>query len=505
MNNLNWSFWIWIVIILILLSIILWWLLWKLIYDRILEKKWKDIQTQTEQANEKTEKIIEKANEKAEKIVEANTQKAEIEAEKIIERAEKQSLWIIKQLEEKQSNLLKKEEELMDKKQTLNDKEKKVENKIFEIWKLSEQDAKNIIFDKTEKEYSQDLFNIVEKIKKETTDNAKKEANAIIAKTIYRVAVEKSNNFLVETVELPSEDYKWRIIWREWRNIQFFEQLTWVNLSMDDTPWIVKISSFEPEKRFIAKITLEKLIKDGRINPVYIEKYFKETEILLPEILQDIWKETLLELWIPMMDTKILEYIGRFELRYSYGQNLLSHSKEVAKISELLAAELWYDTLLAKKAWLLHDIGKIDVNSWESHPKVWANILRQHNFSDIVVNAAESHHFEVPQIHPISWIVTAADAISAGREWVRNNSTDRYIERIKELENLVLNVEWVKKAYIMQAGREIWAFVDENIVSDFEVQKLNQIIKNKIKENLDYPGIIKVMSIRENKVIDYVG
>lgn len=504
MNTLNWSFWIWIVIILILLSIVLWWLIWKFIYDYILEKKWKDIQTQIKETNEKAEQIIEKANEKAEKIIENNTKKAEEEAEKIIERAEKQSLWVIKQLEEKQSSLLKKEEELLAQKQLLSNKEKELENKIFEIWKLSEQDAKNIIFDKTEKEYSQDLFNIVEKIKKDTTDNAKKEANSIIAKTIYRVAVEKSNNFLVESVELPSEDYKWRIIWREWRNIQFFEQLTWVNLSMDDTPWIVKISSFEPEKRFIAKITLEKLIKDGRINPVYIEKYFKETEMLLPEILQDIGKETLLELWIPMMDNKILEYIGRFELRYSYWQNLLSHSKEVAKISELLAGELWYDTLLAKKAGLLHDIGKIDVNSWESHPKVWADILRQHNFSDIVVNAAESHHFEVPQIHPISWIVAAADAISAGREWVRNNSTDKYIERIKELENLVLNVEWVKKAYIMQAGREIWAFIDENIVSDFEVQKLNKIIKNKISENLDYPGIIKIMTIRENKVIDYV-
>ena len=504
MNNLNWNFWIWIVITLILLSIILWWLLWKLIYDHILEKQWKDLQTQINKLNEKALKIIEKANEKANSIIENSSKKADEKAEKIIEKAEKESFWIIKQVEEKQSKLLKKEEEILNKKQEIENKEKEIENKIFEIWKLSEKEAKDIIFNKTEKEYSQDLWKIIEKTKKDTTENAKKIANSMIAKTIYRVAVESSNNFLVESVELPSEDYKWRIIWREWRNIQFFEQLTWVNLSMDDTPWIVKISSFEPEKRFIAKITLEKLIKDGRINPVYIEKYFKETEALLPEILKDIGKDTLLELWIPMMDNKILEYIGKFELRYSYGQNLLLHSKEVAKISELLASELWYDTLLAKKAWLLHDIGKIDVNSWESHPKVWADILRQYNFSDIVVNAAESHHFEVPQTHPISWIVTAADAISAGREWVRNNSTDKYIERIKELENLVLNVEWVKKAYIMQAGREIWAFVDENIISDFDVQKLNKTIKNKIADNLDYPGIIKVMSIRENKVIDYI-
>ena len=505
MNNINWNFWIWLVIVLIILSIILWALLWKLVYDYILEKKWKNLQKQIETTNNKALQIIENASIKAENLIKDANKKAEEEAIKIIDRAEKQSLWIIEQLNKRQERLLQEEEEVKELKENLNKEKSKIKDKLFEISKLSEEEAKNIVIKETEKEYSQDLSNIIEKIKKDTNYNAKKIANEIIVKTVYRVAVDNSNNFLTESVELPSEDFKWRIIWREWRNIQFFEQITWVNLSMDDTPWIVKISSFEPEKRFIAKITLEKLIKDWRINPVYIEKYFEESKIALPDILVDIWKETLLELWIPMMDNKILEYIWKFELRYSYWQNLLSHSKEVAKISELLAWELWYDTLLAKKAWLLHDIWKIDVNSWESHPKVWANILRQYNFSDIVVNAAESHHFEIPQTHPISWIVTAADAISAGREWARNNSTDKYVERIKALENLVLNIEWVKKAYIMQAGREIWAFVDENIVSDLDVQKLNKTIKNKIEDNLDYPGVIKVMSIRENKVIDYVG
>jgi ribonuclease Y len=250
---------------------------------------------------------------------------------------------------------------------------------------------------------------------------------------------------------------------------------------------------------------LEKLIKDWRINPVYIEKYYNETVKQLPEIFKDIWRETLFELNIPMMDPEILEYIWKFELRYSYWQNLLLHSKEVAKISELIANELGYDWLLAKKAGLLHDIGKIDVNSGESHAKIWADILRKYKINDIIINAVESHHFEIEPNHPISWIVASADAVSAWREWVRYNSKELYIERIKSLENLIIDIEWVKKAYIMQWWREIWAFVNEDEISDYQTQKLNKLIKHKIEENLDYPGVIKIVTIRENKVISYIG
>ena len=493
LKQIDASFWFWIVIILIILSIILWWLIWKLIYDYILEKKWKDIQTRLAKAEEKGEQIIDKAR-----------KEAELSTEKILERAEKQAWTIIQQIEQRQVQLNNKEQELLSKEQELNKLIKEQENKLYQLSKLTENEAKDLLLQEIEKSYWWDFASYIEKIKNQATDTAKKEASNILAKTLYRVSVENANNFLVETVSLPSEDYKWRIIGREWRNIQFFEKLVWVEISMDDTPEIIKISSFEPEKRFIAKIVLEKLIKDGRINPVYIEKYYNETKRELPEILKEIWKETLLELWIPMMKPEILEYIWRFELRYSYWQNLLWHSKEVAKISELIAWELWFDSLLAKKAWLLHDIGKIDVSSGESHAKVGADILRKYNMHEVIINATESHHFEVEQTHPISWIVAAADAVSAWREWVRNNNTEKYIERIKSLENLVLNIEWVKKAYIMQAGREIWAFIDENKITDLEVHKLNKFIKDKVEENLDYPGVIKIMSIRENKVIDYI-
>lgn len=486
MNGIISNFWWWFVFFLIIISMLLGWLLWKFIYDYYLEKKWKDLQSKIDKAQEKAEQIIEKAREKA-----------ELETSKLINKTQEETAKMLEKINNQKDEIYKKEKEI-------NKIIEEQTKKLNDISNLSKEEARKILFKNIETEFSEDLSSYIEKIKKDKNENAKQEANAIIAKTIYRVAVENANNFLVETIELPSEDYKWKIIGREWRNIHFFEKITWVELSMDDTPGVVKISSFEPEKRFIAKITLEKLIKDGRINPVYIEKFYKETSAKLLDILKDIWKETLIELWIPMMNPQILEYIGRFELRYSYGQNLLWHSKEVAKISELLANELWYDGLLAKKAWLLHDIWKIDVGSWESHAKVWADILRQNNMDEVIVNAAESHHFEVEQIHPISWIVAAADAISAWREWVRNNSKEKYVERIKSLENLVLNIEGIKKAYIMQAGREIWAFIDEDIVSDLEVQKLNKDIKNKIEQNLDYPWIIKVVSIRENKTISYI-
>ena len=487
MNNIIETLWWSFILFLMWLSFILWWLIWKLIYDFYLEKKWKDLQSKIDKTQEKIEIMLERSREKM-----------ELEASQIIDKAHEKSAEILE-------NINNQKDKIYDKEKQLDKILKEQDDKLFKISQLSKEEAKKEVFKNIENEYNNDLASYVEKVKEDTVENAKQQANDIIAKTIYRVSVENSNNFLVQVVDLPSEDYKWRIIGREWRNIQFFEKITWVNLSMDDTPKIIKLSSFNPEKRFIAKITLERLIKDGRINPVYIEKFYNETSAELVDILKNIWKETLLELWIPMMNPTILEYIGRFELRYSYWQNLLSHSKEVAKISELLANELWYDGLLAKKAWLLHDIWKIDVNSWESHAKVWADILRQNNMNEIIVNAAESHHFEVKQIHPISWIVTAADAISAWREWVRHNNTEKYIERIKSLENLVLNIDWVKKTYIMQAWREIWAFIDENIISDFEVKKLNKDIKNKIEQNLDYPWIIKIVSIRENKVIDYVG
>ena len=487
--NIDISLWAWMLITMLIMSIILWWLLWKLIYDYFLEKKQKDAQT-----------IIDKAREQANQIIE----KAEKQAENIIEKTEKQTIENLNKIEKKEIELIEREKDLLKKENELNTLIEEEKNKLFQIAKLDKEEAKNLVFSQIEKEYENDLNNMIEKIKNQYQENAKQEASAIIAKTIYRIATNWTNKFLVETVQLPSEDFKGRIIWREWRNIQYFENLTGVQITMDDTPEIVKLSSFNPEKRFIAKITLQKLIEDGRINPVYIEKYYKETVSALPEILKEIWKETLLELGLPMMHPDILEYIWRFELRYSYWQNLLEHSKEVAKISELIANELGYDWLLAKKAWLLHDIWKIDVQSGESHAKVWADILRKYNFSDIVVNSAESHHFEVQPSHPISRIVAAADAISAGREWARNNSTEKYIERIKSLENLVLSIDGVKKAYIMQAWREIWAFVDEEILSDLETQKLSKLIKHKIEENLDYPGMIKIVTIRESKIVSYI-
>ncbi len=489
MTNLSINLWPSMLLMIIIMSIVLWWLIGKFIYDYILEKKQKDLQSIIEKTNKQSDEIIKQARDKSEQI---------------IEKAEKQASNIMKNIEKKEKEMINQEREMLQKEKEIDKLINEEKEKIFAIAQLTPDQAKEKVFSDIKKEYESDLVSLISKIKTQYQESAKKEASNIIARTIYRVATNWISKFVSDTVHLPSEDFKWRIIWREWRNIQFFRKTTWVDITMDDTPEIVKISSFDPEKRFIAKITLEKLIKDWRINPVYIEKYYKETSEELPDILMEIWKETLLELGIPMMQPKILEYIWKFELRYSYWQNLLEHSKEVAKISELLASELWFDWLLAKKAWLLHDIWKIDVNSWESHAIVWANILRQYWFSEEIVNSAESHHFEVPQSSVISRIVAAADAISAWREWARNNNSEQYIERINSLENLIKDIEWTKKVYIMQAWREIRVFVDEEKISDLESYELNKKIKWKIEENLDYPWTIKIVTIRENNVISYI-
>ena len=205
-----------------------------------------------------------------------------------------------------------------------------------------------------------------------------------------------------------------------------------------------------------------------------------------------------------MMNSELLLYIWKFSLRFSYGQNLLAHSKEVASIAELIASELGYDSALAKKAGLLHDIGKIDTSSGESHAAIWGKILKNLWMNETVINTAEWHHFDVDITTPIWWIVTAADAISAGREGVRLNSKEKFTERMSTLEELVKNTHWIKKAYIMQAGREIWAFVDPEKVKDLEMEKISKNIAVSIEWGLDYPGIIRVVLIRENKTVTFV-
>ena len=448
------------------------------------------------EARKKADWIIERAEDKADKIEEQRLKKMEEIQNKLLEREEK--MW------EKLERLEKEKEKVIEKQKEVEDVIKQQTDKLAEIAWLKKEEAKDQLFANMEVEYQEEIKAFVEKMKTIKTEEADKEAGQILAKALPRIASESVNEFTVKSVDLPNEDYKWKLIWREWRNISFFEKLTWVELIIDDTPMVVRISSFDSEKRFIAATVLKKLVKDGRINPHYIETFYNQTVEDLPNILIEKGKEALTQLNLPMMKPEVVKLIGQLYLRYSYGQSVRLHSVEVAKISEAIATEIWLDPIIAKKAGLFHDIGKIIATTWQSHTALWAETLKKLWMDEIIINAAESHHYDVPMTSPYSRIVAAADAISASREWARYDTSEMFIEKMSELEKLIKDVSWVDKVHIMQAGREIMVYVNPEEISDKDLEKTLKTIWEKIEEQLDYPGIIRITAIRENKLVEFL-
>lgn len=448
------------------------------------------------EARKKADWIIERAEDKADKIEEQRLKKMEEIQNKLLEREEK--MW------EKLERLEKEKEKVIEKQKEVEDVIKQQTDKLAEIAWLKKEEAKDQLFANMEVEYQEEIKAFVEKMKTIKTEEADKEASQILAKALPRIASESVNEFTVKSVDLPNEDYKWKLIWREWRNISFFEKLTWVELIIDDTPMVVRISSFDSEKRFIAATVLKKLVKDGRINPHYIETFYNQTVEDLPNILIEKGKEALTQLNLPMMKPEVVKLIGQLYLRYSYGQSVRLHSVEVAKISEAIATEIGLDPIIAKKAGLFHDIGKIIATTWQSHTALWAETLKKLWMDEIIINAAESHHYDVPMTSPYSRIVAAADAISASREWARYDTSEMFIEKMSELEKLIKDVSWVDKVHIMQAGREIMVYVNPEEISDKDLEKTLKTIWEKIEEQLDYPGIIRITAIRENKLVEFL-
>lgn len=490
-----------------IVALILWWLIWFFWYKKSLTEKALKFKAKMAKAKEMEEDIIDEAKNKSKQILD----RAEERAEKIEEQR-------LKKMEEIQNRLLTREEKMDEKLEKLEeekskvvDKQKEVENilkqqieKLWEVANLKEDEAKQILFDKIENEYQADITSFIEKFKTIKKEEADTEAASIIAKALPRIAADSVIEHSIKTVDLPNEDYKWKLIWREWRNISFFEKITWVEVIVDDTPMVVRISSFDAEKRFIAAKTLEKLVKDWRINPHYIEKHFNEVNANFDDILIEKWKEALTKVNLPMMKPEVVKYIWQCYLRFSYGQNLWAHCIEVAKISEAIASELWLDTVLAKKAWLLHDVWKLVATNWESHAIVGADILRKLWMDEVIVNAAESHHYDVEMTNPISWIVAAADAISGARPGARFDTRELFIEKMTELEKLINEFNWIDKVHIMQAGREIMIYVEPDKISDTELQWLIKKVWEKIEDQLDYPWVIRVSCIREKKIIEFL-
>jgi ribonuclease Y len=493
--------------LLIVVFFLIWWVAWYFITSyhtaQQLTKKKNTLVRDIEALQTQAKDILRDADQKAQKTLERTEKEIETKQKKL-DHIEERLLQKEEKIDQRIDLLDKKKEEILEKNIELEKTIAHQQKILSDISQLSPEEAKQQLFSQIEHEHTSEIKTFIHKFKMIKEEEAKDEAAKIIAKVLPRVASEWLSEHLVTMVDLPTEDMKGKIIGREGRNISQFEKVTGVEVTIDDTPLTIKLSSYDPEKRFIGAETMKKLVKDGRINPVYIEKYYEETCKEVHELYSKKWKEALAILNLPMMKPEIVELIWRFHLRYSYGQNLWIHSIEVAKIAEMLANELWLNADLAKKAWLLHDIGKIEAWSGEAHTKVWGEILRKYWMHEVIINTAEGHHFDVELTSPEAWVATAADTISASRPGARFDTKDLFIERMSGLENLISTIEWVQKVYIMQAWREIMTFVNPDTTDDLQLEALVKTIGQKIEDQLDYPGAIRIVGIRENKIVHHL-
>lgn len=428
-------------------------------------------------------------------------------------------------LQKKESRITQREQELDNKNDNLDKKLKAAQQKENEITKLKEQiqkqveqgnqelqrvasmsedQAKEILLEKVEAKIQYDIASKIKTMEDQFRLDSDKKAREIIATAIQRVSVDQTSESTISVVPLPNDDIKGKIIGREGRNIRIFESLTGVDLLIDDTPEVVTISSYDPVKREIGKIALEKLILDGRIHPARIEELVQTATQEVDKTILSEGENTLLELGIRNVNLEIVKLIGKLKYRSSYSQNVLAHSKEVALIAGAMAAEIGEDITKAKRAGLFHDIGKaIDKEIEGSHAKLGAEILAKYNEAPEVVNAAESHHGDVPYNSVISCLVQAADAVSASRPGARKEDIEAYSKRIQSLEKICSDFSGVEKSYAIQAGREIRIIVKPGEIDDVMLSKLSYDIVKRIENDIEYPGQIKVMVIRETRSIAY--
>ena len=367
----------------------------------------------------------------------------------------------------------------------------------------SKKEARDVIMKRVEEMMDLEIASYIKDREGEAKLDADKKSRAMIVSAMQKYAADVASEQTVTVVDLPNDEMKGRIIGREGRNIRTIEAVTGVDLIIDDTPEAIVLSSFDPYRREIARITLETLIKDGRIHPGRIEEVYDKTAKDMKVKLLEYGNNALFELGITKMDPELIETLGKLQFRTSYGQNALQHSIEVANLAGLLASELGENVNLAKRAGLLHDIGKaIDHEVEGSHVEIGVKVASKYSENDVVINAIASHHGDTEATSVISVLVAIADALSASRPGARNDSVENYIQRLTELENIGNGVTGVEKAYAVQAGRELRVIVKPEEINDLESFKVAREVKEKIEENLQYPGTIKVVVIRETRATE---
>ena len=466
-------------------------------------------EAQREAESTKKEKILEAKEEVHKMKDEMNKENQERRNE--LQKLENRLVHREENLDRKAENLEGKENELNQREKDLEEEEKelqelkeKQQEKLEKIAGMNQQEAQNYLLNKMEEELEHEYSRKIKEKEAELRETADKKAREIVSLAIQRCAADHVAETTVSVVSLPNDEMKGRIIGREGRNIRTIESLTGIDLIIDDTPEAVVISGFDPMRREVARIALEKLIEDGRIHPARIEEMVEKAKKELDEHIREIGEEATFDTGVHGLDSELVKYLGRLKFRTSFGQNVLQHSLEVSYLAGIMAAELGADVNLAKRAGLLHDLGKaIDHEVEGPHIDIGVDLAKKHGESERVLHAIEAHHGDVEFKSVEAVLVAAGDAISAARPGARKETLESYIKRLEELEELGSSFKGVDNAYAIQAGREIRVIVESDKVNDTEASKLSRDISKKIEENMDYPGQIKVVVIRETRNVEY--
>lgn len=477
------------------------------------------------EADSLAKNIIDQANKdaetmKKEKLLEAkeeihkfrsDAEKENRERRSELQKYERRVIQKEESLDRKQQSIESKESNLNQKLRAVDEKQKEVEaikvkqlEKLEDISGITSEKAKDIILSNAEKEVRHEMSIMIKEIETQAKEDAEKKSREIIGYAIQKCAADHVAETTVTVVNLPNDEMKGRIIGREGRNIRTLETLTGIDLIIDDTPEAVILSGFDPIRREIARIALEKLISDGRIHPARIEEMVEKAKKEVENIIKEYGEQAIFETGVHSLHPELVKLLGRLNYRTSYGQNVLKHSIEVAHIAGIMAAEIGADIKLAKRAGLLHDIGKaVDHEMEGTHVEIGMDLLRRYKESKDVIHAMSTHHGDYEPQTVEAVLVTAADAISAARPGARRETLEAYIKRLEKLEEIANSYDGVDKSYAIQAGREVRIMVKPEKINDEEIHLLARDITKKIEDELEYPGQIKVSIIRETRAIEY--
>jgi len=475
-------------------------------------------------AKEKSKLIIDKANLEAESIqkeatIRANEERIQLQnsVEQELKERRQELNKLENQLSQKDARLERRIDDYDRKERELDEHKSDVESKLIsveslkteyfdklqEVSGLKKDEAKQVLLENVESDFKDEIERKMKSVVDECKEDAKDKCLNILAQTVQKVAVDYKSEGLVSVVALPGDDMKGRIIGREGRNIRAFEQVTGIDVIIDDTPDVVVLSGFNAVRRAIATRTMERLVEDGRIHPARIEEIHTQVTKEIDDECIKAGEKAAATAGVHRLNKAIIKELGKLKFRTSYGQNVLEHSVECCQIAGILASEIGCNVKLAKRAALLHDLGKIIDGDESSHAKLGAELAKKHGEKPVVVNAIMAHHEEVPMESPIAFITAASDAISASRRGARSGQTENYLERLENLEAIATSFDGVNSAFAVQAGREVRVIVNPETVDDTKGVKLSHQIVQRIEDELDYPGQIKVIVVRENRYVDY--